>query len=82
MALLFSRPARLFIPRLRHSSTQASKNDILQRELYLDNQVVRLIFNSPEKRNALSMDLMSALHKELLEIDKIERIRAVILAGM
>lgn len=52
----------------------------LQRELYLNNQVVRLVFNSSKKRNALSLEFMSLLHKELEEIDKIEKIRAVILA--
>ncbi|KAI6188530.1 hypothetical protein M3Y98_00364800 [Aphelenchoides besseyi] len=69
---------------LRCSSSQTAKttsNDVLGRELYLNNQVVRLIFNSPKNRNALSLDFMSLLHKELTEIDKIEKLRAVILAA-
>lgn len=62
-------------------STQAPSDEVLQRELYLDNQVVRLVFNSAKKRNALSLEFMASLQKELEEIDKIEQIRAVILAG-
>ncbi|KAI6239090.1 hypothetical protein M3Y99_00612000 [Aphelenchoides fujianensis] len=66
------------------STTKAAehKNDEpLGREVYLDNRVVRLIFNSPKNRNAMSLEFMSLLHKELREIDKIEKIRAVILAA-
>ncbi|KAI6177261.1 hypothetical protein M3Y97_00887700 [Aphelenchoides bicaudatus] len=62
-------------------STQTSKDEILQRELYLDNQVVRLVFNSEKKRNALSLEFMETLHNELAEIDKIQKVRAVILAA-
>lgn len=63
------------------SASPPNNNEILQRELYLENQVVRLVFNSTKKRNALSLELMSLLHKELQEIDRIEKIRAVILAA-
>jgi enoyl-CoA hydratase/carnithine racemase len=59
----------------------SSSTELLERELYLDNQVVRLVFNSPKNRNALSLEFMSLLQKELNEIDKIEKIRAIILAA-
>lgn len=52
----------------------------LGREIYLDNQVVRLILNSPKNRNALSLELMQKLRGELSAIDKIQKIRAVIIA--
>jgi len=55
--------------------------DLLGRELYLDNKVVRLVFKSAKNRNALSLELMELLRKELHEVDKIPKVRAVILAG-
>jgi enoyl-CoA hydratase/carnithine racemase len=73
--LLFS---KRFIPKLYYST---QSDEPLQRELYLGNQVVRLVFNAPKQRNALSLEFMSLLHKELQEIDKIEKVRAVILAA-
>uniref|UniRef100_A0A914C0M1 Enoyl-CoA hydratase domain-containing protein 3, mitochondrial n=1 Tax=Acrobeloides nanus TaxID=290746 RepID=A0A914C0M1_9BILA len=51
------------------------------REIYLENQVVRLVLNSTKKRNALSSELMSELLRELEGINKIPKVRAVIMAG-
>uniref|UniRef100_A0A1I7SG22 3-hydroxyisobutyryl-CoA hydrolase n=1 Tax=Bursaphelenchus xylophilus TaxID=6326 RepID=A0A1I7SG22_BURXY len=53
----------------------------LGREIYRENQVVRLVLNSPKNRNALSLELMKTLREELSQIDKINKVRAVILAG-
>jgi enoyl-CoA hydratase/carnithine racemase len=61
--------------------TENMENDGISRELYLENQIVRLVLNAPKKRNSLSLSLMEALHSELKAIDRIEKVRAVILAG-
>lgn len=63
------------------SSTLQASSELIKRELYLDNQVVRLVLNNQKKRNTLSLEMMNILHKELLEIDDIQKVRAIILAA-
>ncbi|CAD5228088.1 unnamed protein product [Bursaphelenchus okinawaensis] len=60
---------------------EAPMDEPLGRELYLENQVVRFILNAPKNRNALSLELMKMLRNELEQVDKIQKVRAVILAG-
>lgn len=64
-------------------STQPSPKpvELIERELYLENQVVRLVLNMERKRNALSTELMAELLNELEGINSIPKVRAVILAG-
>lgn len=57
------------------------KSDGIDRELYFDKQVVRLVLNEEKSRNVLSLKLMDTLIKELGEIDTIPEIRAIILAA-
>ena len=42
---------------------------------------VTLTLNRPGKRNALSLELIQALHNSLDEVEKIDSMRAFILAG-
>lgn len=45
------------------------------------NQIVTVTLNRPGKRNALSLPLIQSLHNTLDEVEKIESMRAFILAG-
>uniref|UniRef100_A0A0N5A574 Enoyl-CoA hydratase domain-containing protein 3, mitochondrial n=1 Tax=Parastrongyloides trichosuri TaxID=131310 RepID=A0A0N5A574_PARTI len=65
----------------RFSSTEPVKNDLLEREIYHGNSTVRLIMNSQKNRNALSMDMLNTLYQELFSINKIKKIRSVIITG-
>uniref|UniRef100_A0A914YZ25 Enoyl-CoA hydratase n=1 Tax=Panagrolaimus superbus TaxID=310955 RepID=A0A914YZ25_9BILA len=65
----------------RSLSTDTEKPNLFEREIYHDNKVVRLVLNSPKTRNSLSLAMIESLFKELQEIDAIEKIRAVIIAG-
>ncbi|KAE9554741.1 hypothetical protein FO519_002069 [Halicephalobus sp. NKZ332] len=68
--------------RLLSSTTETSaKPELFERELYLENKVVRLVLNAPKIRNSLSFTLMDSLLHELKEMDKIQKLRAVIIAG-
>ncbi|MFH4975308.1 hypothetical protein AB6A40_002017 [Gnathostoma spinigerum] len=59
----------------------SSASELLRKEVLHDNQVVRIILNAPKQRNALSLDMINALHKELVEADSVDEFRAVILAA-
>uniref|UniRef100_A0A7E4V6J0 Enoyl-CoA hydratase domain-containing protein 3, mitochondrial n=1 Tax=Panagrellus redivivus TaxID=6233 RepID=A0A7E4V6J0_PANRE len=61
--------------------SEPGENDLFERELYLGNKVVRLVLNAPKIRNSLSLELIQALQKELSGIDKVQKVRAVIIAG-
>lgn len=63
-------------------SSDYSSNSILKRELYCDGKVARIVLNDPKRRNALSLEMIQALHKELFEIDAIQKVRAVIIAAL
>uniref|UniRef100_A0AC35G6E5 Enoyl-CoA hydratase n=1 Tax=Panagrolaimus sp. PS1159 TaxID=55785 RepID=A0AC35G6E5_9BILA len=63
------------------STETETPQHLFEREIYQDNKVVRLVLNAPKTRNSLSLALIESLFKELQEIDAIEKIRAVILAG-
>uniref|UniRef100_A0AC34FDP7 Uncharacterized protein n=1 Tax=Panagrolaimus sp. ES5 TaxID=591445 RepID=A0AC34FDP7_9BILA len=75
----FLRHSRSFT--FRSLSTDSEKPSLFERELYHDTKVVRLVLNAPKTRNSLSLALIESLFKELQEIDAIEKIRAVIIAG-
>ena len=44
-------------------------------------RVARITMNRPEKRNALSNDLLTELHQALMEADDLREVRCVVLAG-
>ena len=68
--------------RFLSSATEASsKQELFERELYLENRVARLVLNAPKIRNSLSFALMESLLNELKEMDKIQKLRAIIIAG-
>ncbi|CAI5449721.1 unnamed protein product [Caenorhabditis angaria] len=64
---------------IRRLSTTSVAKSLLERELYQGNSVVRLILND-KKVNTLSLDLINELSDELRAIDKIEKVRSVIIA--
>ncbi|VDM42768.1 unnamed protein product [Toxocara canis] len=65
---------------LRMLSDGAS-NGLVKRELLNDSSIVHLILNSPKKRNALSLAMIQALHKELKEAESLKKARVVILSA-
>lgn len=69
--------------RLLSSSTTTNeiKSDLFDREIYLENRVARIVLNAPKIRNSLSLELMESVLKELKEMDRIEKLRAIILAA-
>lgn len=79
LVVLFNR--RTFCDKIENSKKSASNSDGLERELYYEKQVVRLVLNVENTRNLLSLQLLDTLIKELKEIDCIERVRVVILAA-
>uniref|UniRef100_A0A8R1DQA5 Enoyl-CoA hydratase domain-containing protein 3, mitochondrial n=1 Tax=Caenorhabditis japonica TaxID=281687 RepID=A0A8R1DQA5_CAEJA len=64
---------------LRTFSTSRAAKTLLERELYQGNSVVRLILND-KKVNTLSLALINELFAELKAINKIEKVRSVVLA--
>jgi len=62
-------------------SAASESEEILKKELYFGNQVLRLILNDPKKRNALSLRLLETLHSELASCDQISKLRAIIIAA-
>lgn len=80
---LFSKLKKLSV---RYFSSKTLETDriqpeIIKRELYLENQVVRLVLNNQKNRNALSSEMLELLYKEISEIDTIQKVRAIILAS-
>ncbi|TKR80844.1 hypothetical protein L596_014841 [Steinernema carpocapsae] len=63
------------------SAPAAASDEPLYREIYQNNQVVRLVLNNPKKRNVLTMKVMDTLLMELKGINGIEKVRAVIIAS-
>uniref|UniRef100_A0A914VD73 Enoyl-CoA hydratase domain-containing protein 3, mitochondrial n=1 Tax=Plectus sambesii TaxID=2011161 RepID=A0A914VD73_9BILA len=63
------------------SGAATDSDEIVKKELYFENQVLRLIMNDPKKRNALSLRLLETLHKELSSCDSISKLRAIIIAA-
>uniref|UniRef100_A0AC35THX9 Enoyl-CoA hydratase domain-containing protein 3, mitochondrial n=1 Tax=Rhabditophanes sp. KR3021 TaxID=114890 RepID=A0AC35THX9_9BILA len=57
------------------------KTDDLVREIYHGNSTVRLVMNSTKDRNALSLKMLNLLYDELFYINKIKKVRSVIIAG-
>ena len=51
---------------------------ILERQ---SEEVVSLILNRPEKRNALSIDLMEQLCRHVDEVEKDQKVRVLLLRG-
>uniref|UniRef100_A0A0K0G2C7 Enoyl-CoA hydratase domain-containing protein 3, mitochondrial n=1 Tax=Strongyloides venezuelensis TaxID=75913 RepID=A0A0K0G2C7_STRVS len=65
----------------RLCSTEPLKKDCLDREIYHGSSTVRLVMNSPKNRNALSLEMLNTLYQELFYINKINKVRSVIIAG-
>ncbi|EGT37668.1 hypothetical protein CAEBREN_11067 [Caenorhabditis brenneri] len=63
----------------RRFSTSMAMKSLLERELYQGNSVVRFVLND-KKVNTLSLDMINELYTELKAIDKIEKIRSVVIA--
>ncbi|EYC11968.1 hypothetical protein Y032_0049g1879 [Ancylostoma ceylanicum] len=64
---------------LRRSLSTASS--LLGRELYQGESVVRLILKDVKRRNALSLEMIEALTKEMEGINTIPKIRSVIISS-
>jgi len=62
------------------NSNAKSESKVLS-ELHFNNRVVRLVLNAPEKRNALSLDMMNQLLNKLKEVSLLTDARVVILAA-
>nr|CAD2169458.1 unnamed protein product [Meloidogyne enterolobii] len=76
-------------PRLFSSSTfllssiskEEGSQPLIKQEFHLDGKVARLVLNCPRRRNALSLDLMEGLRKQLKELDNNMKIRTIIIAS-
>ncbi|ULT95571.1 hypothetical protein L5515_011465 [Caenorhabditis briggsae] len=64
---------------IRGFSTSTAARTLLDRELYQENSVVRFILND-KKVNTLSLAMIKELFAELKAIDKIEKVRSVVIA--
>ncbi|CAP26220.1 Protein CBR-ECH-2 [Caenorhabditis briggsae] len=64
---------------IRGFSTSTAARTLLDRELYQENSVVRFILND-KKMNTLSLAMIKELFAELKAIDKIEKVRSVVIA--
>ncbi|KAF7637177.1 hypothetical protein Mgra_00003348 [Meloidogyne graminicola] len=89
-SILRTSPIFSFFPKMFSSSslllssvieTKASSEPLIKKELYFDRKVARLVLNSPQRRNALSLNLMEHLRKELKDLDSNMKVRAVIIAS-
>uniref|UniRef100_A0A1I7XGI7 Enoyl-CoA hydratase domain-containing protein 3, mitochondrial n=1 Tax=Heterorhabditis bacteriophora TaxID=37862 RepID=A0A1I7XGI7_HETBA len=58
-----------------------SHSSLLQKEIYQGNTVVRLVLNDPKRRNALSSEMIEQLSNELHGINKISKVRSVVIAS-
>ncbi|KAK6019241.1 hypothetical protein OSTOST_15132 [Ostertagia ostertagi] len=58
-----------------------SASSLIGRELYQGESVVRLILKDAKRRNALSLDMIEELSKELKEINSISKVRSVIISS-
>lgn len=63
----------------RTFSTTMAARTLLERELYQGNSVVRFVLND-KKVNTLSLAMIKELFAELKAIDKIEKVRSVVIA--
>ncbi|VDO38442.1 unnamed protein product [Haemonchus placei] len=61
--------------------TLCSASSLLNRELYQGESVVRLILNDAKRRNALSLEMIEELTKELEEVNSIRKVRSVIISS-
>ena len=61
------------------SAARDGEEGVVRREV--SEGVATLTLNRPEKRNALNDDLVSALHRELEELEDDERVRVILLQG-
>uniref|UniRef100_A0A0N5CI67 Enoyl-CoA hydratase domain-containing protein 3, mitochondrial n=1 Tax=Strongyloides papillosus TaxID=174720 RepID=A0A0N5CI67_STREA len=65
----------------RLCSTEPLKKDCLDREIYHGSSTVRLVMNSLKNRNTLSLEMSNILYQELFYINKINKVRSIIIAG-
>lgn len=65
----------------RSASQNVTPSKLLNKELYFDDKIVRLILNDSKKRNALSIEMIEALQEELEYITTAKKHHAVILAA-
>ncbi|XGW04177.1 hypothetical protein V3C99_015377 [Haemonchus contortus] len=61
--------------------TLCSAPSLLSRELYQGESVVRLILNDVKRRNALSLEMIEELTKELEKVNSIRKVRSVIISS-
>jgi len=61
--------------------TPSVSSTLFKRQYLFDDRVAKLTFTNPKQRNALSLQLMDELCRELRELDSIKSMRAVVLAG-
>ncbi|GMT31646.1 hypothetical protein PFISCL1PPCAC_22943 [Pristionchus fissidentatus] len=67
--------------RCASTSEVAQDSSLIGREIYAGNTIVRLILKDTKRRNALSLKMIEQLHTELREIDKIQKVRSIILSA-
>uniref|UniRef100_A0A1I8BFY5 Enoyl-CoA hydratase domain-containing protein 3, mitochondrial n=1 Tax=Meloidogyne hapla TaxID=6305 RepID=A0A1I8BFY5_MELHA len=60
---------------------EKNSEPLIKQEWHLDGKVARLILNCAKRRNALSLDLMETLRKELRELDSNMKVRTIIIAS-
>ena len=53
-------------------------NDLIVKK---ENSILKITFNRPERRNALSHDMLNAFYSELIKIENDSSIRAVVITG-
>lgn len=59
--------------------TQHSDQDLITLEV--TNNVARLVFNTPQSRNALSLAMIARLHSAILDLGRDDAVKAIVLAG-
>ncbi|CAI4233309.1 unnamed protein product [Auanema sp. JU1783] len=59
----------------------SASTSLLKKEVYQGNSVVRFILNDEKRRNALSLQMIEELHAELQGINKIKKLRSIIIAS-
>uniref|UniRef100_A0A915C5X5 Enoyl-CoA hydratase domain-containing protein 3, mitochondrial n=1 Tax=Parascaris univalens TaxID=6257 RepID=A0A915C5X5_PARUN len=61
--------------------SESGSSELVKREALSDGTIVRLVLNSPKKRNALSLAMIEALHKQLRGAESSDKARVIIVAA-
>uniref|UniRef100_F1L8C5 Enoyl-CoA hydratase domain-containing protein 3 n=1 Tax=Ascaris suum TaxID=6253 RepID=F1L8C5_ASCSU len=61
--------------------SENGSSGLVKREALNDGAIVRLVLSSPKKRNALSLAMIQALHKQLREAESSDKARVIIVAA-